>query len=70
MQFLFRQPSMPDPRDILPGRPDPIVEPGGHVVNGHRLAPPYPAGLEIAERRDGLLLGRREGVLVRSRGCG
>ena len=57
MQFLFRQPSMPGPRDILPGRPDPIVEPGGHVVNGHRLAPPYPAGLEIAELAMGCFWG-------------
>ncbi|MEI7743150.1 MAG: peptide-methionine (S)-S-oxide reductase MsrA [Chloroflexota bacterium] len=49
MQFLFRQPSMPKPADVLPGRSDPIMEPGTHFVNGRRLAPPYPDGFEIAD---------------------
>jgi peptide-methionine (S)-S-oxide reductase len=49
MQFLFRQPSMPQPGDTLPGRPEPIGDVGVHAVSGRRLAPPYPAGLEIAE---------------------
>jgi peptide-methionine (S)-S-oxide reductase len=49
MQFLFRQPSVPQPGDTLPGRPDPIEEPGTHAVSGRRLAPPYPAGFEVAE---------------------
>ncbi|MEW6225242.1 MAG: peptide-methionine (S)-S-oxide reductase MsrA [Chloroflexota bacterium] len=48
MQFLFHQPSMPRPEEVLPGRAEPIVEPGVHVVSGHRLAPPYPEGFEIA----------------------
>jgi len=49
MQFLFRKPSMPSPADTLRGRPEPIVEPGVHFVNGRRLAPPYPDGFEIAD---------------------
>jgi peptide-methionine (S)-S-oxide reductase len=49
MQFLFRQPSMPSPKDVLPGRTEPILMPGEHFVNGHRIAPPYPGGFEIAE---------------------
>jgi peptide-methionine (S)-S-oxide reductase len=49
MQFLFRQPSMPTPGDLLPGRPEPIVVPAPHFVNGRALTAPYPDGLEIAE---------------------
>ena len=49
MQFLFRKPAMPKPEEVLPGRPDPITTPGTHLINGHRLAPPYPGGLEVAE---------------------
>jgi peptide-methionine (S)-S-oxide reductase len=57
MQFLFRQPSMPRPEEILPGRAQPIVEPGVHFVNGRRLAPPYPDGLEVAEVAMGCFWG-------------
>jgi peptide-methionine (S)-S-oxide reductase len=49
MQFLFRQPTMPRDAELLPGRPDPIVVPAPHAVNGHSLTPPYPDGLEVAE---------------------
>jgi peptide-methionine (S)-S-oxide reductase len=49
MQFLFRQPSMPRPEEVLPGRTEPIVEPGVHFVNGRRLAPPYPKGFAVAD---------------------
>jgi peptide-methionine (S)-S-oxide reductase len=50
MQFLFRQPQMPSPDRILPGGPDPIEpDPGVHAVNGRRLAPPYPDGLEVVD---------------------
>ena len=49
MQFLFRQPSMPKPGDLLPGRPEPIVDPAPHFVNGRALTPPYPDGFEIAD---------------------
>lgn len=32
----------------LPGRPDPMPVPAAHHVNGHRLAPPFPEGLQTA----------------------
>ena len=49
MQFLFRQPSMPRESELLPGRPDPIVVPGNHFVNGRALAGPYPDGTQVAD---------------------
>jgi len=49
MKFLFRQPSMPDPSELLPGRSEPIVDPAPHFVNGRALTPPYPDGFEIAD---------------------
>ncbi len=49
MQLNFLKPSMPKPGSTLPGRPDPIVQPGAHFVIGHPMAPPYPAGLEVAD---------------------
>jgi peptide-methionine (S)-S-oxide reductase len=49
MSFLFRQPSMPSESQLLPGRPDAIVVPDTHFVNGRALAGPYPDGLEIAD---------------------
>lgn len=50
MWFLSRhQPSMPTPEEALPGRPDPIVDPGLHAVTGRSLTPPYPPGLEVAD---------------------
>jgi len=57
MQFLFHQPSMPSPEDTLPGRAEPIVEPGIHVVTGRRLAAPYPEGFAIAEVAMGCFWG-------------
>jgi len=39
---------MPGPEDALPGRDERMPVPGEHFVNGHRLAPPFPAGLEQA----------------------
>ena len=38
--------TVPVPADTLPGRPDPMPVPGAHVVNGARLEPPFPDGLE------------------------
>jgi peptide-methionine (S)-S-oxide reductase len=57
MQFPFRRPSMPDPSDLLPGRPDPIVDPVPHFVSGRPLTPPYPDGLEIADIAMGCFWG-------------
>jgi peptide-methionine (S)-S-oxide reductase len=49
MSFLFRKPSLPRDSELLPGRPDPIVEPAPHAINGRSLTPPYPEGLEVAD---------------------
>jgi peptide-methionine (S)-S-oxide reductase len=39
---------MPQPSDALPGRAEELPIPEAHFVNGNRLAPPFPAGLERA----------------------
>jgi peptide-methionine (S)-S-oxide reductase len=57
MQFPFRKPSMPDPSDLLPGRPDPIVDPVPHFVSMRKLTPPYPEGLEVADIAMGCFWG-------------
>jgi peptide-methionine (S)-S-oxide reductase len=62
MQFLFRQPSMPRPDQTLPGRTEPINrDPGVHLVNGHRLAGPYPEGLEVMDVAMGCFWGAEKG---------
>lgn len=39
---------MPSPIEALPGRNDAMPVPSAHHVNGHPLAPPFPAGIETA----------------------
>ncbi|HXD16183.1 MAG TPA: peptide-methionine (S)-S-oxide reductase MsrA [Vicinamibacterales bacterium] len=39
---------MPQPDQALPGRAETTPVPDAHFVNGHRLSPPFPAGLEQA----------------------
>ena len=39
---------LPRPEQALPGRERPIPVPETHFVNGNRIAPPFPAGLEQA----------------------
>jgi peptide-methionine (S)-S-oxide reductase len=39
---------MPTAAEALPGRSTAMPIPEQHFVNGHRLAPPYPVGLEVA----------------------
>ncbi len=46
---LFRKKSgMPAEHDALPGRTTPLKVAESHFVNGHRLVPPFPAGLQEA----------------------
>ncbi len=46
---LFRKKSaMPSPEEALRGRPMPLRVPETHFVNGHRIQPPFPEGLERA----------------------
>jgi len=39
---------MPTPEEALPGRSAPLKVPEKHFVNGHRIVPPFPAGLREA----------------------
>jgi len=39
---------MPQPDQALPGRAEAMPIPASHYVNGHPIAPPFPAGLEQA----------------------
>jgi peptide-methionine (S)-S-oxide reductase len=49
MQFFSSKPaSMPSADDALPGRSEPIVEPGIHTVLGTPIAGPWPEGTETA----------------------
>jgi len=52
MRFMFwsdeRKLKMPTKEDALPGRATRMPVPERHHVNGHRLAPPFPQGLERA----------------------
>jgi peptide-methionine (S)-S-oxide reductase len=40
--------TLPQPEDALPGRPLPLSVAERHAVNGHRMIPPFPEGLELA----------------------
>jgi peptide-methionine (S)-S-oxide reductase len=41
-------PQLPAPGSALPGRPTPLPVPPTHQVSGHRIVPPFPAGLATA----------------------
>jgi len=43
-----RTPHMPTAAEALPGRAVPMPVPVDHYVNGHRLIPPFPAGMAMA----------------------
>lgn len=47
--FLRKPATLPTPEEALPGRSEAIPVPGQHHVNGHRLTPPYPPGLEVLD---------------------
>jgi peptide-methionine (S)-S-oxide reductase len=40
---------MPKPEEALPGRADKMPVPEEHFVNGARIVPPFPDGLEVAD---------------------
>jgi peptide-methionine (S)-S-oxide reductase len=48
MVFWMKKPSLPSPDEALPGRAEPMPVPELHHVNGNRIVPPFPAGLELA----------------------
>ncbi len=45
---MARKTTMPSAASALPGRTQAIPVPERHFVNGNRLMPPYPEGLELA----------------------
>jgi peptide-methionine (S)-S-oxide reductase len=48
MASKLRKSTMPAAGEALPGRPQPLAVAEKHFVNGNRLAPPFPAGFELA----------------------
>jgi len=46
--WFTRQPRLPSPDEAPKGRPDSILPPTSHHVNGRPLQPPYPDGTETA----------------------
>lgn len=46
--FTPRPPQLPDAAEALPGRHTPLAVPAAHFVNGNRLQPPFPDGLQQA----------------------
>ena len=47
---MFGKPTtLPTAAEALPGRPDPLPVPERHFVNGNRIIPPFPRGLELAD---------------------
>ena len=55
MALARKRVDMPAQEDALPGRAAPIKVREVHFVNGHRIVPPFPAGLSEAL----FALGRR-----------
>ena len=48
MLTFRKKPQMPTSEQALPGRSTPMPVPERHFVNGHRLKPPFPEGVEVA----------------------
>ena len=48
MALLRKKTTMPAAEEALPGRSEPLEVPQTHYVNGHRIVPPFPAGLREA----------------------
>ena len=48
MALFSTKPRMPTPAEALPGRSERMPLPEKHFVLGTRLAPPFPAGMELA----------------------
>src|SRR5258705_10170782 len=48
MLFMRKTTALPSAAEALPGRATPIPTAVSHFVNGRRLQPPYPQGLEQA----------------------
>ena len=51
---------MPTAKDALPGRAEPILQPGRHTVLGHPIAGPYPDGTQVADFALGCFWGEEK----------
>ena len=61
MRFFQSKPdTVPSPADALPGRHDPIMEPGIHTILGTPIGGPYPDGFQIAEFALGCFWGEEK----------
>jgi peptide-methionine (S)-S-oxide reductase len=47
MGFFTSKAKLPTKTQALPGRAERMVVPASHFVNGNRLEPPFPAGMEL-----------------------
>jgi peptide-methionine (S)-S-oxide reductase len=47
--MFAKSPRLPTAAEALPGRAEPLPVPERHHVNGNRIVPPFPAGLEVAD---------------------
>jgi len=54
---MARKTTLPTAATALPGRTQPLEFADRHYVNGNRLAPPFPAGLEVAHFAMGCFWG-------------
>lgn len=48
MFFAQKKTQMPSPEESLPGRDEAMPVPEHHYVNGHRMTPPFPEGMQMA----------------------
>jgi peptide-methionine (S)-S-oxide reductase len=48
MAAKMRKITMPTAGEALPGRETPMAVPERHFVNGNRMTPPFPAGMQLA----------------------
>ena len=58
MWFFTGKARTPTKEEALPGRPERMVVPASHFVNGHKLEPPFPAGTQLAMFGMGCFWGR------------
>ena len=49
MALFGKKLSLPKPEEALPGRATKMPVPEAHHVNGHRIAPPFPEGMQLAQ---------------------
>ena len=61
MSGFMKKKTLPAPHEALPGRAEKMRMPEKHFVNGNRLAPPYPEGLEQALFGFGCFWGAEKG---------